>query len=126
MYFRGSTIVIACFSLDSQNSFEELQKVWIPKIYSSKVNCPIFMVGLKSDLEREVSLNDAINFAVSKGLLYFEASSKMDFGVSDFFRFCSLCVLKKSRKIKEHHDENSLKKEENGGNNFYNYFCSIF
>ena len=55
------------------------------------------MVGLKSDLEgeRKVTSNEAINFAVRKGLLYIEASSKLNFGVSEFFFFI-LCVLSRS------------------------------
>ena len=66
-------------------------------MFSNTNDCPIFMVGLKSDLEgeRKVPSNEAINFAVRKGLLYIEASSNLNFGISEFFVFI-LCVLSKS------------------------------
>ena len=132
MYFRGATIIIASFSIDSHESFEQLQKTWIPPMFSNTNDCPIFMVGLKSDLEgeRKVTSNEAINFAVSKGLLYFEASSKLNVGVSEFFRFCSLCAFKKSSKFHEIKNMSTVNspqnKEDNGGNSKTNYFCFIF
>ncbi len=79
-YFRGSSGVLFCFDITNKKSFESLDE-WnrIYDIHSNK-NSQKAIVGLKTDLniDRQVSHEEAKEYADKNGYPYYEISSKMN------------------------------------------------
>ena len=119
----NSTIRVAdgfllIFSVENRNSFEILND-WLDTIsqqcdINSKV---IFLVGNKIDVEkREVSNEEAVIFAKSRNLLYYETSAKSGFGIKDTFQKLFYSVYEKCKEL----DKNESDENNNNDNNRQN------
>ena len=101
------------FGVDDKTSFKPLGE-WIKSIeekcdISKKV---LILVGNKIDKEnREVTKEEALSFAESKNLKYFETSAKNGTGIKEIFNLLFEEVYKKFKEIQ------ILEKEENERNN---------
>ena len=47
--YPNADVFLVCFSLDDRASFENAQRKWIPELINEGPNCPILLVGTKSD-----------------------------------------------------------------------------
>jgi small GTP-binding protein len=101
------------FAVDDRSSFETLEE-WIKSIenkcdISKKV---LILVGNKVDIEkRQVKNEEAVAFANSKKIDYFETSAKTGFGIQEIFHKIFESIYKKYKEIEQ------LEKLENEGNN---------
>jgi len=88
-YFRGAHGIILVYDIHDQQSFGEL-KNWLDNInHYAPQNIPIMLVGNKSDLQRNVQIEDARNFAKSHGMEYCEISAKNGENLNNMFiTFC--------------------------------------
>ena len=97
MFFKGSAGAFLCFDLTRRDTFERMS-VWNSKIED---NCEqqvvVMLVGNKCDLpNREVTYEEASQFAQSKGFSYIEVSAKTGQNVKNVF---SMVVTEIHRKL---------------------------
>ena len=108
------------FAVDDRNSFQTLEE-WIKSIedkcdMSKKV---LMLVGNKIDIEkREVKNEEAVSFAKSKNIEYYETSAKTGFGIKETFHKIFESVYKKYKEIEkleklENEQNNQIKNEPN-------------
>ena len=101
------------FAVNNRKSFEILEE-WIKSIEDK---CDIkkkvlILVGNKVDIEkREVKNEEAVAFAKSKNIDYFETSAKTGFGIKEIFHKVFESVYKKNK------ENEKLEKLENEQNN---------
>ena len=69
-------IFIVCFSLNSASSLQSLDKKWIPKLKNFNSKASILLVGLQSDVKKDILSIKANQMAQQKGLKYVECSAK--------------------------------------------------
>ena len=82
---RTSKGVIVVFDVTKKSTFEKVSD-WIEKIKEVSEDIPIVLFGNKCDLEnREVTKEEAQQFADKNGFLYFETSAKDNIGVKEGF-----------------------------------------
>lgn len=73
------------FDVSDEQSFKSAEQ-WLVEVQNYTTQVPILIVGTKIDVpSRKVSLEQAKNYADSKGIRYFETSSKTGFGVNEVF-----------------------------------------
>jgi small GTP-binding protein len=86
MYYRGASLVIIMFAVDSQECFEKVDS-WI---VTAKRECPsakFLLIGNKTDIEkRTVSTTKGEDKAKQYGIMYAETSAKTGEGVNDAFQ----------------------------------------
>ena len=96
------------FSVDKKYSFDLINE-WLNTISS---NCDIsrkviFLVGNKIDIkEREVSNEEAVNYAKTKNLIYNETSAKTGFGVKETFQKLFYTLYQKCKEIDNDNETN--------------------
>jgi small GTP-binding protein len=88
-YFRNVDAVLFIFSINSEESFDDI-KSWINLFNENsngKATIPRYLVGNKLDLERKVS-KDLVNDFISenKNYKYFETSAKENIGINELFQ----------------------------------------
>jgi small GTP-binding protein len=99
-YYRGCSAVFLLFSMNNRNSFNSLNG-WYQEIleYAKEESFPIFyVIGSKADMEREVSTEEAMNYANEINAIYTETSAKHGIGISELFDTCSRQLLENVRK----------------------------
>ena len=88
-YYKGANGVLLVYDITKRDTFKKLD-FWLEDLKNNSDdidNLFIFLVGNKSDLEenREVSLEEANEFAKSKKLPYMEVSAKSGKNVKELF-----------------------------------------
>jgi len=86
-YYRGAHGVVIVFDLTNRESFANL-KYWIQNVAKcAEENTVTIIVGNKCDIaeDRQVSTDEAQQFATSVGNPYFETSAKHSIGVEEAF-----------------------------------------
>ena len=89
-YFRNAEGVLLVYDVTKTESFDNLRD-WISSIKKNmetkNIFLPLIIVGNKVDMEdsREISKEDAENFAKENNYKYFETSAKTGEGVEDIF-----------------------------------------
>ncbi|KAK8795453.1 hypothetical protein WA158_000110 [Blastocystis sp. Blastoise] len=87
MYYRGAAAAIVVFDITSAESFNGA-KSWVKELQRrGDPNVVIALVGNKCDLEesRQVSSDEASEYASENGLIFLEASAKTAQNVQDIF-----------------------------------------
>ena len=115
-FFRLSNGAIIVFDVSNNDSFVNL-KYWLSALrtfFNSSQNVfNVIIVGNKIDKEREVSQEDANNFAKENGITYFEVSAKTGEGVKESFIYLvNKCVQSKEEKGEEMYNRKIDIKEE--------------
>lgn len=90
-YMKLSQGFIFVYDISKKESFYNI-KNWVKLAHDNKTNNSInILVGNKSDLDgqREVSAEEAKNYANSAGLIFFEASAKDNNNVNELFKYLS-------------------------------------
>ena len=85
-YYRGCHGIILVFDVNDQSSFAHLRK-WLDELdmYSTTTYAKL-LVGNKTDVgEREVSFQEATEFARQQAMLYIETSAKTRVGIRQAF-----------------------------------------
>jgi small GTP-binding protein len=99
-YFHGANVIVFVFDLCKRESFDAIENRWRPHAYwtQDKVtgvyhnerseSCVAYLVGNKSDRTdyREVGEGEAILYAHSRGMKYFETSALTGLHVEDEFQ----------------------------------------
>jgi len=77
LYYREADFILLCFDLSERQTFINLNK-WIQNIKNncSNENITIYLIGNKSDLKHEISLENIDFFCKNNKFKYFETSSK--------------------------------------------------
>lgn len=86
-YFRGAAGGILAFSIDNQQSFQELDG-WLSDLQSlATPNAVILLVGNKADCneDRQITAQEAEDYAQRHGLEYLETSAKEGTNVNEAF-----------------------------------------
>ena len=103
-YYRSAHAFIFVFDLTSKASFNNIDS-WLNSAYSANkqhFNRNI-LIGNKSDLEnREVSSEDAIEYAKLHNLLYFETSALKNIMVTEAFHYIAYEITKVMISKSEH------------------------
>lgn len=87
IYYRGSNGAFLVYDITDTDSFQRI-KNWVRELKASLGNdCVICIVGNKCDLEknRNVSLNEAQEYANSVGAQHFSTSAKLNQGIDELF-----------------------------------------
>jgi small GTP-binding protein len=101
-YYRGSAGAIILFDVSNRGSFHGLEK-WIADVQSvAKSDVVLILVGNKCDLEdkRQVSSEDAKEFAQKHGMLYFDVSAKSGLNVTEAIARC-VDLIEKNIEVSE-------------------------
>eukprot|EP01091_Cochliopodium_minus_P018769 TRINITY_DN7697_c0_g1_i1.p1 TRINITY_DN7697_c0_g1~~TRINITY_DN7697_c0_g1_i1.p1 ORF type:complete len:195 (+),score=52.32 TRINITY_DN7697_c0_g1_i1:82-666(+) len=113
-HFKKALGALVCFDLTDRSSFNSC-KGWIEmmnKNKSQKISWTL--VGLKSDLQskREISVEEAREFASWYGKEYFEASSKTSSNVGEIFQSLSKQIQEYVKKTPNQTQEEKNKKKK--------------
>jgi len=95
-FFRNAQGVILVFDVNKAETFENL-KYWLQSInlnLGEKIETKKIVIGNKIDLPREVSKEEAESFSRENGVTYFEASAKLNQGISESIRYLAEDILK--------------------------------
>jgi len=87
MYYKNSQIIIITFDITDIETFYEA-KYWVNHIKENTFNNPyIALFGNKKDLEnkRQISINEANNYAKSNNIYYYEISALNGYGIESSF-----------------------------------------
>ncbi|KAL7751762.1 hypothetical protein RI367_002761 [Sorochytrium milnesiophthora] len=87
-FYRGAQAVFVVFDLGSRETFEHIPS-WFKEVdvYCSKKSVVKCLVGNKADTpSRQVSYDEAKQYAESLGALYHEVSAKTNQGITDMFQ----------------------------------------
>ena len=111
--FSTSTIRISdgfvvVFAIDDKNSFECVNN-WINSIEQNGDirRKSVILVGNKIDLDKRVVSNEeALNFARSKNMKYFEASAKTGYNIEAIFEEMSKDVYNLNKKLESENENN--------------------
>jgi len=86
-YYRGCHGIILVFDVNERETFDHLQQ-WLEELdlYATTAHTAKLLVGNKIDLQaREVSVEEATDFARQQAMMYVEASAKSRAGVRQAF-----------------------------------------
>ena len=84
-FFRGALGAYILFDVSNRESFREV-KNWINEVRRYVNGIPIILIGNKIDLEREVSYDEAFQYANEEKLAaYIETSTKDNVNISETF-----------------------------------------
>ena len=116
IYFRNASAAVVVFSLVNRNSFDKLND-WIASfIEVAGTEAIIYIAANKADLEdeKQVSSEEAREWAEGLGYKYFETSAKTGTNVETMFNSLA-SDLKNKQTILNQKPKNSLKKQESSG-----------
>ena len=85
-FYRNTSLALIVYDINNKNTFEAVEP-WIKDIRDHiKEEIPLFIVGNKSDLDRNVPLEDAQLYEKSNRAKYFtECSAKTGYNVKEIF-----------------------------------------
>ena len=115
-YYKGANAVITTFDLTNRESFLSVPD-WLAnyrKNCSREASKNIVLIGNKLDkqYEREVTVNEAKNFADANQLPYFETSAKYAKNINEAFYFIAQILLT----MYQNNKRNIVEKEVNSNN----------
>ena len=116
--FRKCQGLILVYSIDNNNSFDNVKNKWIKDIddlLDSKI--PIILVGNKKDLEKKriISEKDGLEIATKNKFFFYETSAKTGENVNQIFQYLfeqivNFEIIEKENK--NNNEENVKKKEK--------------
>jgi small GTP-binding protein len=102
MSFPNTDVFLVCFSVDHRDSFENMQKKWVPDLQLHAKGGAIVIVGTKIDQRARgvpcVSLEEAKQVVEGLGYNYMECSALTGEGLKEIFETSIRLVLKKRRR----------------------------
>ena len=88
IFIQNLDCAIIGYDITNRRTFEEVINYWHPLIKNEFKTCnSIYLIGNKIDLieDRQVTREEAIEFAKKENLRFFEISCKTDEGIKEFF-----------------------------------------
>ena len=114
-YFRNSAAALILFDLTAVDSFENVS-AWVEDIKETEgTNIPLILIGNKSDLinERTVTTEEAMSFAKSNQMTYFETSAKTGQNIIETMKSCVSQIEKRiDEGLIPSNNEKTIKLEE--------------
>jgi small GTP-binding protein len=98
MYYRDTKGALLVYDVNNLVSFENLEK-WIDELEDNLGTVPTAIIGNKTDLERKVPKEMAMDLAKKHGFLYAECSAKTSENVEKVFQQIALKIYKKEENI---------------------------
>ncbi|XP_063905524.1 uncharacterized protein LOC135124406 [Zophobas morio] len=85
-YYRNAKVALLVFDISSQQSFEKMQR-WFAELENIVSPMVLCLIGNKTDLDkkREVTKNQAKQYADSIGASYYECSAQQGEGIREVF-----------------------------------------
>ena len=119
-FYRNTSLAIIVYDVSNKKSFENLD-TWLRDLRQhTEPEIPIFIVGNKSDLERNVTTEEAKIFSQSNRTCYFaECSAKKGYNVKEIFFEAAKFLYGNYKKFKEQNKmpmANRLKLDKNNDN----------
>ena len=114
-YYRKVDGIILSYDITNRSSFEKCKNYYCEKINENcKRNIKVILIGNKKDLEdrREVSFEEANEFALSKGYLFMETSCKTYENVYEAFEKLIETTFIENLKEIEVNNSNPISKRE--------------
>lgn len=100
IFYRDAKGGMIVYDVNNPISFQNLKK-WLEEFKTHiSTNIPVMLLGNKSDLERKVSREEAVSFAVKNGFMFAEASAKTGEGVEDAFKKLAIEIYKREENLK--------------------------
>ena len=84
---NGIDCAVLGYEINNKETFEEIKNYWCPRIKKLGYCKLIYLIGNKKDLisYREVNKEEAMKYAESENLRFFEISAKTRDGIHEFF-----------------------------------------
>jgi len=106
-YYRGALGVVVCYDITKRKSFENVP-LWLNEM---KANCePVatMLVGTKTDLQyqREVSTDEAVEYAQREHMLFMETSAQSAYNVEEAFNEVTRTIFQHVHKSVTNDDDN--------------------
>ncbi|RMG32531.1 MAG: GTP-binding protein [Methanobacteriota archaeon] len=94
-YYKGGKGVLICFAINDRRSFDALDYWYSSTQKQLGENAKYVLVGNKSDLEnsREVSTEEAEQWATAHGMKYFETSALQNKNIKEVFEYLANLIL---------------------------------
>ena len=96
-YYKSAVCALVVYDITKRNTFNNVSN-WMEQSKSNGPNTiSLVLVGNKVDLEnaREISHDEAEEFAQRNGMIFFETSAKKDINIKDMFNSSIENILKK-------------------------------
>ena len=113
--FKDAVGIVMVFDVFDSNSFDNLQKKWIPQVRAfAQLNVPIIIVANKTnepnnrDIPRQVLMEDGFALAQEYSFNYVEVSAETNYNVDVAFRRIIFSVVDMLPDIKDLIDSYSL------------------
>ena len=113
-FYRSSSMAIIVYSIDNEESFNDLDN-WVKQLKThSSPDCKVFIIGNKNDLEdkRKVSYEQGENFAKNNQFnLFLETSAKTGFNSKEMFIEAAKLLYRNYEKLNKDGDLTKLNEE---------------
>eukprot|EP01012_Entosiphon_sulcatum_P033567 TRINITY_DN424_c0_g1_i1.p2 TRINITY_DN424_c0_g1~~TRINITY_DN424_c0_g1_i1.p2 ORF type:complete len:220 (-),score=60.98 TRINITY_DN424_c0_g1_i1:275-934(-) len=99
-FYRGANGILVCFDVSSRASFEAVDELWMRLVRENALpNTPSILAGCKCDLDtvRQVSQDEAMQYAKQHGMGYIQTSAKESVNVDKAFEFIVRSALHLAR-----------------------------
>jgi len=104
--YQRTNVVVVCFSVDSRNSYDNVEIKWLPEVRHHCPDAPVVVVATKTDLRRRGNARRSLTTDDGKELAqrlradaYAECSSKTGDGVEDVFQMAAREALRVGRQF---------------------------
>ena len=94
MYYRDAKGALLCYDVNNHRSFENLDK-WREELEENRGIVPTILVGNKIDLERKVTRQEGLDYALKHNYLFMECSAKTGDSVDQMFEKLAVEIFKK-------------------------------
>ncbi len=98
IYFKDAKGALICYDINNPLSFNHLDK-WVSDLEENLGKVPTLLIGNKSDLERKVSRQEGLNYAIKHGFLFIECSAKTGENVDGMFEKLAIEIFKKEENL---------------------------
>ena len=93
MYYRDPRAALLCYDVSNRLTFDNLER-WIQEMEDNRGKIPTLLVGNKIDLERQVSRQEGLDYAMKHGFMFMECSAKTGEHVDDMFQKLAIEIFK--------------------------------
>lgn len=93
IYYRDAKGAIIAYDVANMVTFRNLDK-WVQELEENCGKVPVLLVGNKTDLERKVSREEGLDYAMKHNYMFMETSAKSGDGVEEMFQKMAVEIFK--------------------------------